>query len=113
MVAESGEWRYGAYDSYWNWYDQDEVESYLDELDLEEAYQMTGFRPKWRYGGFKRKGKGKGRFRSKGRGKGSKGRGRGRKGKGRDAGQHHSSDALYGKKGNGGKTKNKQDSNGC
>ena len=59
FLADTGEWKYGAYDSYWNWYEQDEVETYLDELDLEEAYQMNGFRPKWRYGGFKRKGKGK------------------------------------------------------
>ena len=113
-LADTGEWKYGAYDSYWNWYEQDEVDTYLDELDLEEAYQMTGFRPKWRYGGFKREGKGKGRFRRNARGRGFKGRGRSGKGKGRDSGQHLTSDAMYGgKKGNGGKSKNRQNGDGC
>ena len=92
-MTEQGEWRYGAYDSFWNRYDQDDVEHYLDQLDLDEAYQMSGFRPKWRYNG-RRKGKGKGRFRSKGRGKG-KGFGKFRKGKGRDA---HHVEANYGGK---------------
>eukprot|EP00959_Pyramimonas_sp_CCMP1952_P126903 2654124-Pyramimonas_sp.AAC.1 len=36
FYAESGDWACGAYDSYWTWYEQEEIETSLGELDLAE-----------------------------------------------------------------------------
>jgi hypothetical protein len=79
FTEETQEIRYGAYDDSGIWYEEEEIEDFLDSLDLEMAYQLTGFRPKFR---FPRRGKGKGKSR-KGFGKFRKGFGKRGKGKGK------------------------------
>ncbi|CAK0840390.1 unnamed protein product, partial [Prorocentrum cordatum] len=81
--TETGEATYGAYDDNGIWYEANDIEAWLDEQELDQAYQMNGFRRRFRFGGFRRKGKGKsgkgkgGRGRSKSRGRGF-GHGKGR-----------------------------------
>ena len=72
-LLDSGELSCGAYDESGNWWEAEQIEEFLDEWDLQEAYQLSGFRPRYRYGGYRRrkgKGKSKGRDKGKGRGKG-------------------------------------------
>eukprot|EP00959_Pyramimonas_sp_CCMP1952_P345551 7236426-Pyramimonas_sp.AAC.1 len=53
--TETGEISYGAYGDDGVWYESNEIEAWLTEMDLDQAYQMSGFRPRFRFGGYRRK----------------------------------------------------------